>query len=170
MRKIIFICLISFVTVTHCYAQVNVIESRYKQLDSIILDIYNNYYEYNISNVSLVINAYEYKEETYWLSIGILNRDEFSWLLRDSKDKLYGYFEINNYPIVIFGNFASIFFNELGCEKYINWLIPLPPKKHLNVKNEEEYPPVNFEPLTKIYKFDNGKFIFIRESYFMLNF
>lgn len=155
-------------TINLCYAcnnrepnPIKVLELKYSKVIDILSEVYLANSQYNWDKAVFVINV---KEDggKYELKIAVLYKQDFGWLLRDKKEKLYGCFEFNKRPVLVFGEFANNFFSETDELRKFDWLKVLPRKKVTGKEIEE--PPIIFEPEVWKYKFEQGTFLFVQKG------
>jgi hypothetical protein len=92
----------------------------------------------------------------------ILRKDEFPSILRDAKETLYGYYEVNNRPIAVFGDSAGYFFSKTNDSVDFDWLKPSPPPEP--VPGEVRFPPLDDREVW-VYRFEKGEFKFYEKCH-----
>jgi hypothetical protein len=137
------------------------LELKYPQIADVVSEVNNKnleYQEFRINNV-FVINV-EKIADGFEFSMKLLNKTELPSILRDTKDTLYGYFEINNRPVVVFGDSASYFFSKTNDSKEFDWLKPSPP-----LAPGELYIVPKDDRMTWVYRFEKGEFKFYKKCH-----
>ncbi|MDB5257335.1 MAG: Uncharacterized protein JWM14_2030 [Chitinophagaceae bacterium] len=144
---------------------VKLIESKYPQIFEILDKIYrSNEKQYDWDKTVFVLNINKVNDDIN-LRITVVYKQDFRGSLRDRKDKVYGYFEFNKYPVLVFGDGASDLFSKTDKAMEFDWFRQLPPQKKAS-DNEIQEPPGIFEPEVWLYKFKNGKFEFSKKGYY----
>jgi hypothetical protein len=92
---------------------------------------------------------------SFEIRLSTFNEGSLSDYLRDKKDKLAGYFYNGDNVVLVFGEYSPIFkksakFKEFGFLKSI--------QKKLYKEGEIPPPPVNYEPIVLIYRYEGGQF------------
>ncbi len=142
---------------------VDILELKYSQTNDLLSDIFSvNKDFYDWERAVFFINV----EKDTGAKIAVLYKQNFSWILSGKEDKLYGYFEFNGYPVLVYGDSASHFFSKTNKSKSIPWLKQY--KKPKNRKTDPPPPPSIFEPEVWLYKFETEKFIFIQKGMFSI--
>lgn len=141
---------------------VNNLGIKYPQIYDIISEIYTiNHNQYNWDKNTFFISVLMEKND-YELRIAILSKQDISWLLRDNRKELYGYFKVGKCFVLTYGEYASMFFLKSNEAKQFDWLKISSSNKALS--KEIDAPPIIFEPEVWIYRFINGKFLFDKKG------
>ncbi len=164
-------CLISISTYSNANnnykdTSIKLIALKYNQIEDVILGMHSSYKNlYNWEKSVYVINIKK-NNNKYDFRIAIIYKDDFGWILRDKKMKLFGYFEIENNPVLVFGETANKFFSITNELMQLDWFKALPEIR--KDKSEIKEPPVIFEPEVWLYQFKKGKFIFYKKGYYSI--
>jgi hypothetical protein len=141
---------------------VNKLGIKCPQIYDIISEIYTiNQNQYNWDKNTFFISV-QMEADDYELRIAILSKQDVSWLLRDHRKELYGYFEVGKCFVLTHGELASMFFSKSNEAKEFDWLKISSKNKALS--KEIDVPPIIFEPEVWIYRFVNGKFLFEKKG------
>lgn len=172
--KIILIVLFSLLTINLCYAcdstkmnNVILINLEDSQVANIISDVYSQTTnQYNRNKYVFVIRISK-TDDNSEMRISIIHKQHFGWILRDKKIKIYGYFEFEGYPVLVFGDSVDDFFSK--TDKYVkfDWLKSLPPLQKLE-EGEIPEPSPRFKSDVWIYKYIESEFIFDKKGFYTI--
>lgn len=135
---------------------VKILEVNNSQIEDILIDI-SSTKKYNKDKAVFILNFIKDGKNIECRS-SVVYRQDFGWLLRETKEYLYGYFEFNEYPVLVFGKTSRLFLKRTESTKKLDWTKKN--KRIRKIKKDIAPPPIHFEPDVWIHTVEDTIFKF----------
>lgn len=137
------------------YEATMMVKPKHAEINTIVATVNDKLKKFIDPNKTVFV-VYAYKQkDTYLVQVTIFQKSDFGWFLRDTQEKIFGFFEYQDIPVVVFGESSNVLFTKTKEKIFFEWLKALPPlDKDLLVISS------HFEPPAWKYAFLNGTFDF----------
>ncbi len=135
--------------------ELNMLTVKDTQINEAIKVVVKEESEYGNLEKSAIIMKIEKSKNGYEIRIGALYKENLSSYLSGKKDKPFGFFEVEEVTVVVFGEEEMSLFEMTNKTKNLPFLQSKP---ELKVKEGDiPSPPVIYEPIVWIYTYENEK-------------
>jgi hypothetical protein len=107
-------------------------------------------------------------KDSYEFRTGVITKRDFKtqWYFDVKKDKLYGCFDYNNHPVLVYGEGADFFYSKTSQTIILDFI---PNNSQTKIEpRPKDMPPIAFEPPVRIYLFKDGVMTFQKRGLFEL--